>query len=257
VVVEVPHAGLFVDPPSAWGLAAPARSIAQDADLYVDELYAHAPDHGATLIFSHISRYVCDLNRAEGDIDHIAVDGAPLGRAPHGLIWRSTTEGQPALYSPLARAELDRRLDAFYRPYHQAIAEALARKRTQFGFAILLCAHSMPSTGRSNASAPATPRADVVPGSRGGSTSGRPVLDVVERSAREFGLSIRHDDPYRGGHSTAHYGEPHRGTYAVQVELARRLYMDERGLTKKPSDFHSCQRFCDTLVAGLGKLRLA
>src|SRR5204863_9926181 len=111
VVVEIPHAGVFVDAASLASLAAPARAIGQDADLFVDELYAGAADLGATVLAALVSRYVCDLNRAESDIDGLAVQGAPARSAPHGLIWRSTTENLPALTAPLDAKELTRRLD--------------------------------------------------------------------------------------------------------------------------------------------------
>src|ERR1041385_6726055 len=77
VVVEIPHAGIWVDGPTLALLAAPALAIGRDADLYVDELYADAAKHGATTIVAHVSRYVCDLNRAETDIDAESVEGAP------------------------------------------------------------------------------------------------------------------------------------------------------------------------------------
>jgi N-formylglutamate deformylase len=257
LVVEVPHAGLVVDAASSWTLAAPVRALAQDADLYVDELYADAPKHGATLIAAQLSRYVCDLNRSETDVDPIAVEGAPAGRAPHGPVWRSTTHGQPALYAPLPPAELNRRLESIYRPYHRALGEALARKKQRFGFAILLCGHSMPSTGRLASGAPGAVRADVVPGSRGGTTTSARVLQTIDATAEAWGFSVRHDDPYRGGYSTGHYGRPDRRLHAVQVELSRRLYMDEDGLKKKPSNFERCKDFCSSLVARLAELDLA
>jgi len=257
LVVEVPHAGLWIDPESVWTIAAPARSIGRDADLYVDELYEAAPSHGATVLVSHVSRYVCDLNREEGDIDHLAVEGAPSRNAPHGLIWRSTTDDQPALFAPLTRRELNRRLDLVYRPYHRTLRELLERKRRQFGFAILLCAHSMPSLGRAGHGDTGKPRADIVPGSRGGTSAASAVIAVPDALAQSQGWSVRHDDPYRGGYSTGHYGRPHEKVHAIQIELARRLYMEEQGLTKKRLDFEMTRQFCTGLVARLAQLDLA
>jgi N-formylglutamate deformylase len=257
VVVEVPHAGLSVDPVSLATLAAPARSLGQDADLYVDELYADAPAMGAHLLAAHVSRYVCDLNRGETDVDDLTVEGGGARSAPHGLIWRTTTEDAPALVQRLPRSELTRRLDTIYRPYHRTLTELLEAKRRRFGFAVLLCGHSMPSRGRAGHSDPGRSRADVVPGSRGG-TSARPaVVEVPDTVAQEVGWSVAHDDPYRGGFSTGNYGRPEQGIHAVQVELARRLYMDERSLVKKPSNFEKTREYCRTVVGRLGQLRLA
>lgn len=257
MVVEVPHAGLAVDPPSLATLVAPARSLARDADLYVDELFADAPTTGATLLAADLSRYICDLNRAESDYDSRAAEGGGARPFPHGLVWRSTTEDLPALAQPLTRDELERRLEGIYRPYHRALTELLEEKRQRFGFAVLLCGHSMPSRGRLSHADVGRERADVVPGSRGRTSAAGPVIDCVERVAREFGYSVAHDEPYRGGFSTGNYGRPDHGVHAVQVELARRLYMDERTLDKKPNDFDRTRRFCATLVAHLGALALA
>lgn len=256
VVVEVPHAGLSVDALTLPSLAAPARSIGVDADLYVDQLYAGAPDVGATLLVAEHSRYVCDLNRSEQDVDPLAVVGGSAQRAPHGLIWRDTTEGQRALYQPLSRDELERRLVTYYRPYHQCLTELLAAKRAKFGFAVLLAGHSMPSRGRPGHSDTGRDRADVVPGSRGRTTAAGVIIETPEMVARPRGWTVVHDDPYRGGFTTAFYGRPERNQHALQVELSRRLYMNETTLEKKRDGFEETLEFCTSLVAALGRIEL-
>jgi N-formylglutamate amidohydrolase len=257
VVVEIPHAGLDVDAEALATITAPARAIGQDADLYVDELYARAPELGATVLVAHASRYVCDLNRAESDIDGLAVQGAPSRSAPHGLVWRATTENQPVLQAPLTPAELERRLSVVYRPYHRTLSALIEQKRERFGHAILLCAHSMPSLGRLGHSDAGRERADVVPGSRGKTTAALSIIETPERLAKNIGWTVSHDDPYRGGFSTAHYGRPAARIHALQVEVARRLYMDERSLSKNQSGFNKLQKFCEGLVAELGALAVA
>jgi N-formylglutamate deformylase len=254
VVVEVPHAGLEVDAQALATLAAPARSLGADADLYVDELYADAPDAGAALIYAHVSRYVCDLNRAEGDVDALAVEGGTARSSPHGLVWRTTTEGRPALLGAVSRVEYERRLEVYHRPYHRALRELLEERRRRFGFAVLLCAHSMPSRGRDGHDDAGVERADIVPGTRGRTTASAPVIDLVDRLSRKAGFLVTHDEPYRGGFSTAHYGRPKDGIHAVQVELARRLYMDEKTLAKRPSEFANLRAFCGSLVQALGSV---
>src|SRR6185437_6994555 len=111
VVVEVPHAGLLMPAHYLEPLAAPARSLARDADLYVDRLYQDSPAEGATLVVAHTSRYAIDVNRAETDVDSEVVEG---GRGDvllhHGLVWRTTSDGDPALARRLTRAELEERL---------------------------------------------------------------------------------------------------------------------------------------------------
>jgi N-formylglutamate amidohydrolase len=256
VVVEVPHAGLRLDARTLATLVAPVYAVGQDADLYVDELYAGVPDVGATLIVAHGSRYVCDLNRGERDIDALAVEGGTMRSAPHGLIWRSTTEDRPVLRAPLDRAEFERRLTEYYRPYHGTLAQIVERTRERFGYAILVCGHSMPSRGRAGHTDPGRDRADVVPGTRGRSTSAAVVVTETERVTAEFGWSLTHDDPYRGGFTTGHYGRPREGIHSIQIELARRLYMDETTLTKLDPGFARTSQFCSAIVERLGDLPL-
>lgn len=255
VVVEVPHAGLSVCAPALAYLAAPARAIGRDADLYVDELYADAPARGATLLTAHASRYIVDLNRSEADVDAEAIEGVSASaRATRGIVWRLTSDGARVLERPIPAAELERRLVTYYRPYHAALAQVLLRKRERFGFAILLAGHSMPSSGRAGHGDPRAVRADVVPGTRGRTSAAARFIDAVDAHARAGGYSVAHDDPYQGGFTTQHYGRPDLGVHVVQVELARRLYMDETTLTKTPS-FAATKAWCGALVSVLGALR--
>lgn len=263
VVVEVPHASTFVPARFLAPIAAPAVALGRDADLLVDELYASAPDHGASLLVARVSRYVIDLNRSEADVDAEVVEPSRSGaRYNHGLIWKATSDGERALARPLTSVELEERLDAIYRPYHAALRAELERKRAKFGVVVLLAAHSMPSFARPRAgdgtnASPSTTgvaRADVVPGTRGRTSADARVIDVVDELARARGWTVRHDEPYAGGYSTQHYGRPRDRVHALQVELARRLYLDEGALRPVPGRFEAARDFCISLVRRIGEV---
>lgn len=258
VLVEVPHAGLEVPPELVPSIDAPPDGVLRDSDLYVDELYADAPHHGASMLVAHVSRYVVDLNRAADDVDLDTVPDhpAPRGIQPRGVVWRMTTDGRSLLRRPLTFAELEQRLARFHRPYHAALRSELTRLRARFGFAVLLAAHSMPSTGRVITTGKLVRRADVVPGTRGGTTADPRVIELVDAHFRDAGLSVRHDDPYRGGFSTAHYGRPREGWHAIQIELNRALYVDEATSTRKEPEFSELRRVLAALVDKLGALDL-
>jgi N-formylglutamate amidohydrolase len=256
VLVEVPHASVAVPARILGQIEAPARSLARDADLFVDGLYADAPDTGATLLVAHLSRYAVDLNRAEDDTDAESVEGGPGHlRAPRGVIWRLSGDGEKVLAKPLPRSEVERRLADYHRPYHAEIRRILAHKVARFGVAVLLAGHSMPSRARWPSGEVGPPRADVVPGTRSRTTSDARFIDAVEQLAAARGWSVRHDEPYRGGYTTAIYGRPRERVHAVQVELARRLYMDEDGLVLH-TKFPEVRAWCRALVAKLGELAL-
>jgi N-formylglutamate deformylase len=257
VVVEIPHAGLDLPAHFLEPLTAPARAIGRDADLYVDALYEDAPAEGATVLACRMSRYAVDVNRAETDVDGEVVEGARGDVAlHHGLVWRTTSEGESALSRKLTRAELEERLELVWRPYHRMLASLVEQKRARFGVAVVLAAHSMPSVergGRGDRARDARPRADVVPGTRGRRSAAPSLIDAVEEHAVGQGWSVRHDDPYAGGFTTQHYGRPVDGVHVIQIELARRLYLDEATL-RPGSGFPAVRAWCRELVGKLGRL---
>lgn len=252
LIVEVPHAGLEIDPESMAHLAAPVRSIGRDADLYVDLLFEDAPSLGAHLLVGHMSRYVTDLNRAEDDLDASTTPSGTSPSSPHGVVWRKTTDGRPALLAPLSSVEIARRIETYYRPYHDALSSLIQQKLERFGVVLLLCGHSMPSFGRLGER-----RADIVPGSRGRTTASASVLSACEEAANSAGYDFAHDTPYSGGYTTARYGSPGSGIHALQVEIARRLYMDENTLSLHPNQAELCRAFCRDLVRRLSELHSA
>jgi N-formylglutamate deformylase len=253
VLVEVPHAGVLVPESVRSELLAPEDAVLRDADIYVDKLYANAPRLGAALLTARISRYVVDLNRARDDVDAATVSDhpTPAGAQPRGVVWRTTTDGRPILAHALSYEALLARLSNYYVPYHDALRQTLTDLRARFGHAILIAGHSMPSLGRSMHSDPGARRADVVPGTCGRTSADPRLIDLVDAHFRSAGLSVRHDDPYRGGFSTGHYGRPRDRWHAIQIELNRALYVDERSCVIKQPEFTQLQRVLDELVSKL------
>ena len=231
VLVEVPHAGLHFPDDDAALCTAPPSAVRADADPGADRLFDGVVARGATLLVARWSRYVADLNRDETDHDARSVAGsARADGAAQGVVWSATTSGLPALARPLARTELETRLARLHRPYHAALQAELAALQAEHGQVVLLSGHTMPSRGVATDGRTPPRRADVVPGSRGRSTAAPGVLDAVTAHFRGAGLSVRPDDPYRGGATTARYGAPGRGVHAVQLEMNRALFVDEATL---------------------------
>ncbi len=258
VMVEVPHAGLAVPDRVRSQLLATQDDIERDADIYVDKLCAEVVGVGATLLAARVSRYVVDLNRAPDDVDRETVSDHPTPKAlqPRGVVWRMTTTGAPALARPLTGAELADRLAHFHTPYHDALRQELERLSGRFGFALLVAAHSMPSVGRAGHGDTGVRRADIVPGTRGRNTADARVIDLVDSHFRAAGLSVRHDDPYRGGYTTSHYGRPSTGVHAVQIEINRALYVNESTGEPRHGDFERLRALITELVERLGRLDL-
>lgn len=256
VLVEVPHSGLRVPPEVESEIDATPSAMLRDSDIYVDQLYQRAPENGATLLVSRVSRYVVDLNRGPDDVDSAAVPRHPKARhiPARGVIWRARTDGTPLLRTPLTVEQFARRIELFYEPYHRTLRDVAAQIREQHGQVVIVAAHSMPSAGRRTVGGGEVRRADVVPGTRGRSTADGRIIDLIDSHFREAGLSVKHDEPYRGGWTTLTYGAPKRGQHAVQIELNRALYVDEQTSEIKKHDFAQLQTVLDQLVGKLGKL---
>ena len=257
VLVEVPHAGLFIPEPLREEILANESTRKRDADLYVDELYALAPETGAALLTARISRYVVDLNRAPDDVELEAPLEPVAGKPgqPRGVVWRVTTDGRPVLRTPLDAAALQQRLRLYHAPYHARLCAELERTRARFGYVVLVAGHSMPSAVR-RGSRDIERRADIVPGTLGGTSADPRVTELVDEHFRAAGLSVRHDDPYRGGFTTAYYGRPAHKQHAIQIEINRALYMDELSCAPKPENFARLQHLLKGLTARLGQLPL-
>jgi len=256
VVVSVPHAGVGVA--GFDGALSAELDVRCDADLHVDRLYRIGePEGPPACVAARLSRFVCDLNRHPDDVSSSAVPSHPAPRNTdgRGFIWAVTTTGSPALRRPLAKDEWQARA-AIHAAYHGAIASALERARSQFGFAILVDGHSMPSMGKQGHKDPGRRRADVVPGDREG-TSCSPVLSRhVGDFFRARGFSVAFNDPYKGGFITTHHGQPASGIHAIQIELSRDLYMDEATYAPRPEGFARLQPALADLLASLSTLRL-
>ena len=118
-----------------------------------------------------------------------------------------------------------RRIENLYKPYHRSLRKLFSRVHRDFGTAMLVDCHSMPS---STGGKDERPRADVVIGDRYGTSCVAAVSEVVETTLRGRGYAVSRNKPYAGGFITEHYGNPAAGLHAIQIEVNRALYMDER-----------------------------
>jgi formiminoglutamase len=220
LLISMPHAGLRLTPAVEAGLVEQARSL-PDTDWHIPRLYDCAAELGASTLAANYSRYVVDLNRPQDD--------APLyTSATTGLFPATLFDGEP-LYRPGLAPDAEERaryLAQIWRPYHQALADELARLRDEFGYALLFDAHSIRSQ---------VPRLfdGRLPDFNLGSNSGASCAnDLAERlrqlCAQAQGYSHALNGRFKGGHITRHYGQPQQHRHAVQLELAQCNYMDEQ-----------------------------
>ncbi|NVJ97084.1 MAG: N-formylglutamate amidohydrolase [Alphaproteobacteria bacterium] len=206
-------------------------------DAYVDKLFEGLTAVGGDLLIATHARAYLDLNRAADELDpsmftppleENTVSETHRVRAGLGLIPRIVAEGMPIYNAPLAAREAFARLDAVYYPYHQKLMDTLAAKRKQFGCAVLIDCHSMPSDVKPRRRSHTGP--DIVLGDNWGSAGARDLTSIMEELLIRSGFRVRRNVPYSGGYTTQHYGKPNQGFHALQVEICRSIYMDEETL---------------------------
>jgi len=208
-------------------------SLRRSEDAYVDELFASAASHGAAVLSASVARAYVDLNRDPAELDpEMFEDGLPTTTASArvqaglGAIPRISGDGQTLYRRKLTLADGEQRIAAIHRPYHAMLANLVAETKTLFGCAVLVDCHSMPSSAR-GAHAP-----DVVLGDRFGASCHASVTALAEATLRRLGYRVARNAPFAGGHTTQTYGRPANHVHALQIEINRALYVDERTLER-------------------------
>ena len=261
IVVDVPHAGEWIPEDVLQEMAVGDQVLRRDLDLYVDQLWHESASLGATLIRSTVSRYVVDLNRAGDDVSPKTVRGAKRIDQPgyyheRGVVWRTTTDGTPVMGGLMSREAFDRRIATFHTPYHATIHAEIERVKAMFGYCILVDGHSMPSMGRSGHTDTGSRRADIVPGDVEGKSCDSSVTWTVEKHFRKKGYSVAANQPYKGGWITRSFGTPGDNVHAIQIEVNRDLYMDEKTFVIKDRGLERLAKACSELIPKLAELPL-
>lgn len=236
VVFDSPHSGR--ENPPDFDFAPPPHVIDQTADTDVDQLIDHAPDYGIPILKALFPRAYIDPNRSPEDIDLLLLDdGWPHAINPTdksyggmGLVRRLCKPGMPMYDRRLHAEEIRRRIDCFYRPYHTELQRLLDGTHRAFGGVWHLNCHSMPSVGAAISLSGSWQRADFVLGDQDGTTSEPGFRDLVHSVLSRLGYSVRINDPYKGVELVRRYADPARNRHSLQLEINRRLYMNEETL---------------------------
>lgn len=220
LLISMPHVGTYLPPPLAARLTDAARQV-PDTDWHLERLYDFADALGASVLVATHSRYVIDLNRAP--------DGASLypGQSVTGLCPIDSFDNEP-LYAagdvPDA-PEIAARRDAIWQPYHDQLAQELARIKAQHGVAALWDAHSIRSV---------LPRffdgklPDLNLGTANGASCDPALAQTLLAIAKRTpGHSAVLNGRFTGGYITRHHGAPDQGVHAVQLEMTQCSYMQE------------------------------
>jgi N-formylglutamate amidohydrolase len=209
-------------------------TLRRSEDSFVDELVRGVVGRGYPLMRAHFPRCYVDVNREPYELDPRMFDGRLPSFANTrsmrvagglGTVARVVGDAQEIYGQRIPVDDAIRRIEGLYKPYHRALRRLFTRLHRAFGAAVLIDCHSMPSAAGAKDE---RPRADIVLGDRYGTSCVPAVVETIESTLRERGYVVSRNKPYAGGFITEHYGNPAVGLHAIQLELNRALYMDER-----------------------------
>lgn len=258
LVLDSPHSGREF--PADFDAAVSEFDLRDGEDCYVDELYLPATELGVPLLAARFARTYLDPNRHRGDVDLELIDGgrwpyeyAPSGKARIGkaLVWRTLDDGRAIYARKLGVEEVAGRIERCHGPYHAALRELLDSTHARFGVVYHVNCHSMPAVGGKQGEGGAgMPRADFVLGDRDGTSCDPAFTEFVRATLAAMGYEVKLNDPYKGVELVRAYSNPSAGRHSLQIEINKRLYMDE-ATREKHGGFAALQRNLATLVEAI------
>jgi N-formylglutamate amidohydrolase len=239
LVLASPHSGSEYPAEFVAASRLDPMALRQSEDSFVDELFATAPQLGAPLLSARFPRAYLDVNREAYELDPTMFSDALPGyvnagslrvRIGLGTIARIVANGENIYAGKLRFADAERRIECLYHPYHQMLRRLVQETAGVFGGCLLVDCHSMPSSSGCGQDG-----ADIVLGDCYGAACAPRILEAARRFLAERDFKVAVNAPYAGGFTTGFYGRPSAHCHALQIEINRALYMDERSYCRKPN----------------------
>ncbi len=259
LVLDSPHSGTQY--PDDFAHACDPLVLRRAEDTHVERLYEFAPALGVAWVEALFPRSYLDANRDVTEVDVDMLDGPWAGpvasdervlskvRLGKGLIWRMTDDGKPIYSRQLGVAEVAARIERCWVPYHGAVAQAIDAAHARHGYSIHINCHSMPAVASSHATEyPGLVHDDFVVGDRDATTAHPALTRLIGEHLRALGYSVSYNHPYKGVELVRRHADPAHQRHSVQLEINRRLYMDEQTLALS-GGFGALQASLQSLVA--------
>ena len=241
IVYDSPHSGIIHPPDFKTTATKPQLKTARDA--FVDELILESSNLGVAVLLADFPRTYIDPNRSTAEIDTSMVQGKWAREVQitrkldvgMGLIRKFILPNVPMYLEKLSVAEVENRIKKYWSPYHRALKMLLDEKVAEFDAVFYIDWHSMKSKGNQMNIDSGRERPDFVVSDQDGKTSSKKFRDVIIKNLKSQGYEVAVNYPYKGAELIKRHGVPTENRHAVQIEINRRLYMDESSFLKNNS----------------------
>jgi N-formylglutamate amidohydrolase len=231
------HSGCYYPPDWQASSRLDTLTLRRSEDAFIDDLISFGPELCMSLLCARYARAYLDVNRDPLELDPCLFYDAPTKqqklsdrvKAGLGVVPRVVGIGMDIYPNKIPIAEALRRIAHIHIPYHAKITELTTQSIAAHGYGVLLDWHSMPSAAVADKGR-LTP--DIVLGDRRGLACNPALTQLMRDAFSAQGLRVAINDPYAGGYTTERYGRPFTGVHTLQIELNRRLYMDEIRIEK-------------------------
>ena len=256
IVVDVSRSGRVY--PKEFRSPLPFTVLHDNVSMYVEDLWAAAPQVGATMLTCSFPNTFMDVNRKEDDLDPAVIDGewpTPLNPSPVairglGLIKTKSRYGEPMQEKKLTVAEIRERFDVYYHPYHRELKRIVDETHAKHGMLWQLSCHCMSAIGAPTHADAGKPRADFCLGNISDTTSSREFIEYVAAEIKKLGYSVTINDPYEGNELNRRHGAPGKGIESIMVEINKKLFMDTKTF-RKTAGFAKLKADLDRLLKAL------
>ena len=237
ILITVPHAGNIYPDLFIKNLKINLCEVRRIEDYQSNKILDQIDEQMADIIIAQCSRAVVDLNRSRNAIDHSmftqVFEHEPVSEKQmikYGLgVFPNKIFGKTILKSPLPFSYAIHMLEHYYDPFHKSLNKQIMYLSNIFGFCYHIDLHTMPSKALLNFKK----EPDIVLGDNFGKSCSIGLINYFQNVFQENGFTVEVNNPYAGGFITRNYGNPSKGVHTIQIEINRKIYMDENKLSLK------------------------
>ena len=237
ILITVPHAGNIYPDLFIKNLKINLCEVRRIEDYQSNKILDQIDEQMADIIIAQCSRAVVDLNRSRNAIDHSmftqVFEHEPVSEKQmikYGLgVFPNKIFGKTILKSPLPFSYAIHMLEQYYDPFHKSLNKQIMYLNNTFGFCYHIDLHTMPSKALLNFKK----EPDIILGDNFRKSCSIRLRNYFQNVFQENGFTVEVNNPYAGGFITRNYGNPSKGVHTIQIEINRKIYMDENKLSLK------------------------
>lgn len=244
IIYNSPHSGEKFPPGFFSNVAVDLNTLLCSGDSFVDQLFAEASNNGSVLISNLYARSFIDTNRDAFELDPTMISGeitkeiiteSPKVTMGFGSIAKYAYTRENIYKGKIPFVEILKNIETYYYPVHKKLAELLNEYHDDYGYSLLIDCHSMPSYEFLGHTQTNNRQADIILGDLHGKSCDKAITNYLTQHFQKFDLTVSHNAPFAGGYNTSHYSAPQKNQHAIQIEIKKSLYMNEK--TRTPNEY--------------------